>query len=469
MPRDCTGALIKFHPDVQSVPSDVSPTARKINKILQIYKNMSRNISLPPQISSRMSKDGQDWLVSAIDPYHDFERSIEGAPDHLVSKSFTRRFNQALTIGANADDDYIYIDFFGFHGVAANWCQWGVDSVPVAIDAGVSIHPIHIYRSAVASGTIGQIIGATATTLGGFDTTQSPDVPSRIVSMGLEITDVTPSLYKKGTIYCTHVNGEVEDCNYQVTTPADGWFAAPYFTKPCLPSSTDQIAQLPGAYVGKLADGIYTQARLCEFQPPRRQHITHSAGGTAGSHNKSQVIMYAHTTASRSSIWQPTVDPTLALTPANMMSRTAAPDSGFQPFRIICAGMAAETTLQVTVKITVEYFPVPTHLFECGLATFSPAYDPLAIAAYHAIISQLPYAVPVGFNSAGEFWRMAQAAARRVASVVTRYGPAVLDIASKTAAAAGQPEVAAMLGIANKLIANKQKQPPRRLPPIKRK
>jgi len=379
---------------------------------------MSRNISLPQQISSRMSKDGQDWLVSAVDPYHDFERSIEGAPDHLVSKSFTRRFNQALTVGANADDDNIYIDFFGFHGVAGNWCPWGVDHVPDAIDAGIPVHPIHIYRSANASATIGSIIGATATTLGGFDTTQSPDVPSRIVSMGLEITDVTPSLYRKGTIYCTHVNGEVEDCNYQVSINDTLFFTAPNFTKPCLPSTTEQIAQLPGAYVGKLADGIYTQARLCEFQPPRRQRTTHATGGMVGSQNKSQVIMYAQPTAPRTSAWQPTVDPSLPLQVSNVIGRTAAPDSGFQPFRIVCAGMAAETTLQVTVKITVEYFPVPTHLFECGLATFSPAYDPLAIAAYHAIISQLPYAVPVGFNSAGEFWRMAQAAARRVASVV---------------------------------------------------
>lgn len=421
-------------------------------------KNRGLISGLPADVASHLSKDGADWLVSALDPFHDFERSIEGAPDMLSSKSFTRRYNQTLTVSALAEDDYISIDYFGGHGVKNNYEAWGPDAYPDEItSSGWEVYPIHILRTPAVTGapSLGMLAG-TASTLGGFVTTQSPTIPSRIISMGLEVVDVTPSLYKKGVIQCSHVNGAVQHLtmNGTITDMVLGSTAMRYaaFAKPSLPINSTQMAALPGSYIGKLSDGIYTQARLGEVQSPTQSDVYQNNGALSGSFLQHQVLGYADEVAPRSELYQPTFNTGDQVKATNFYIRHCTADSGFQPFRILISGVAESTTLQVTVRITVEYFPTPTHPFECGIATLSPAYDPYAFLAYHAIISQIPYGVPVSMNAKGDFWRMVWAAATKAGAFLRQHAPMIAGGVGSIATALGHPEVAAIAQAVAKAI-----------------
>lgn len=399
--------------------------------------------SIHPSISQSLTKDGYDWLVSAVDPFHDFERPIEGAPDIESSRSFTRRFNQSVTVGATADDDYITIDFFGSHGVKANFFPWGADASPDTVTStGVEVYPVTVLRTIAAVGepTVGELYATTATLLAGFNTTQSPTIMSRIISMGIEVTDITPSLYKKGTIYCTHVNGAAQTKAIRQIHTADVGQPAVYFHPP-LPTNTSQMVAIPGTYVGRCADGLYTQGRIGNIVRPTQCEIYNNNGALSGCFSDHPVLSYADPTAPRSEMYQPCSNTGDAVNLEYFYHRYNWSDSGFQPFRIVCSGLSEYTTLQISLRLTVEYFPTPTHLFECGLATFSPSYDPLAFVAYHAIVSQLPFGVPVGMNAKGEFWNMVRAAAARVADFLRKHGGTMLHLGGNIASAMGQPEI----------------------------
>lgn len=405
--------------------------------------------SFPKNLKKHITSDGYDWLVGAIDPFHDFERNIEGGPDHLASKSYTRRYNQSMVVTAVNDDDTIAIDFHGLHGVNAGYRTWGTTRQPGGTPtvATHTLYPVEVFQAvAGADPTAADYLAGTCTRIGTFATTQSPSVPSRIISLGLEVEDITPSLYKKGAVFATHVNGEVEDWENSFSdssTPAN--IVVPMAAaKPFLPITTAQMAQLPGTYIGKCRDGVYIAARLAELQPPRRHLVDLTAGVSYGAYGKKSVLGYARTDGSVA-LLNPCAYVGATGSVGEYLTSPFLSDSGFQPFRVQFSGLSVETTLQITLKVTVEYFPQPNHLFECGLATFSPSYDPYAFLAYHAMVRTLPYAVPVGFNAHGDWWRMVVAAASRAAASLARSLPSVLEGGSAAATALGQPEIAALL------------------------
>lgn len=416
---------------------------------------------------TRISPDSANWLLSASDPFHDFEHPIEGAPDEAISKSYTRKFVQTQTVSASADDDQITIFFTGCHGGNdVTFQSWGVDYIPddIVNGAGGPLAPITIVRRAAGAlaPSLNSAIMGTTTILGRMYTRQVNDIPSRLVSIGLEVTDVTAQLYKKGTLFVAHANGEVEDGTYPVYDMNSAPFTVPFFRKPILPYTQSQAMAIPGSYQGALAKGCYVVGRLNKIQPPRRGTVTYTNGSTFGSYLQRPLIQETSTPSGPAVATLQPVCP--SLTVATFDEISAVPtwhDSGFVPFSVIMNGMAVETTLQITVKCTVEYFPQSTHPFECGLATYSPSFEPEAFRIYHEIMRQIPAAVPVGFNGAGDYWRMVQAAAKKVAFGIARYGPALADSLSLFGSMSGQPEAIAlgrMVGMATNAVAKVTKQ-----------
>ena len=205
-----------------------------------------------------------------MDPFHDFEHPIEGAPDHCVSKSYTRKFTQTATVDATSAGDNLAIFFWGCHGASdTSFYYWGVDYAPDALTTGVAVAPIHVLRTAsTLAPRLANFVTGTSTTLARFYTRQVSGIPSRLVSLGVEVTDVTPSLYRKGVIHVAHANGEREEGVYQVADSAGATTAVHHFRKPCTPWHPGQCAVIPGSYVGPAARGVYVQARLSEIQPP---------------------------------------------------------------------------------------------------------------------------------------------------------------------------------------------------------
>lgn len=479
MPRDCTGGpplAVRVRCTVRVSPRIPYSDIYTYFYLVIYMDNRKSNFNksnfasmLPANVAGNLSKDGMDWMIAALDPFHDFERPVEGAPDEMSSKSFTRRFNQTVSVSATADDDFISIDYFGNHGVANNVVAWGPDAYPDTITTtGVEIAPIIVLRSPVATGapSLAHLSAGTATTAATFVTTQSPTIASRIISLGIEVVDITPSLYKKGTIQCAHISGapqlkSMSTVIHDAAAAADIWMTYEAFSTAALPITSSQIAAMPGSYIGKLADGLYTPGRLDVMQAPVPSQVYQYNGTLSGSFANHQIIQYADEVAPRAELYQPTINTGELVKVAHFCARNCTSPSGFQPIRILCSGLAQDTTLQITVRTTVEYFPTPMHPFESGIATYSPSYDPFAFLAYHAILKQLPYGVPVGMNAKGDFWRMITSAAQKVAAFLRNNAPMLLNTAGGIATVLGQPEIAAVASAVAKAL------PPRKVVPAK--
>jgi hypothetical protein len=82
-------------------------------------------------------------------------------------------------------------------------------------------------------------------------------------------------------------------------------------------------------------------------------------------------------------------------------------------------GLSPSTTLTVTFRAIVEYFPNPTDEL-LQIATPSAQYDPIVLQAYNEAIKAAPYAVPVNMNAGGKYFRMCMSAISKVAPTVAR-------------------------------------------------
>ncbi len=395
------------------------------------------------ELKTKLRPDSYDWLVSAVDPFHDFEHPIEGAPDACLGRSFTRKFTQTSTISAAAEDDNISLFFTGCHGGSdAMFYSWGPDGYCDALAAGVSLYPIMVLRNAVGTQpNFTRYCAGTSTSLGGFTTRQVATVPSRLVSIGVEITDTTQALYRRGTLAVAHANATAVDGFY---TTADVAPVPVHFFQPSpMPCTMTPLMAHGGAYIGPAAKGVYVQGRMNAIQPPVAGRYTTSNNTTYGFPGKHPLLAENVGTGTNLNLIAPTVNNGDALTGANFNVRNTWSDSGFAPFVIQMMGLSVESTFQITVKTTVEYFPTCQFSFELGLATYSPAYDPEAFRIYHEVMRQIPAGVPVSMNAAGDFWRMIVTAARRVMAAGAKYGPAVLKAVETAASVAGHPELAA--------------------------
>jgi hypothetical protein len=78
--------------------------------------------------------------------------------------------------------------------------------------------------------------------------------------------------------------------------------------------------------------------------------------------------------------------------------------NGFSPLQVWLSGLSSQTSLTVSFRTIVEYFPALNSPL-LPLASPSPVFDPKALACYSAAAARAPYAVPVNQNSAGDYFK----------------------------------------------------------------
>jgi len=395
-------------------------------------------------VKGRLSADAYDWLVGCTDPFHDFEHPIEGAPDESIGRSYTRKFVQTTTIGTTADDDNISVVFTGCHGSdGANFYNGGVDATVDNMVAGVTMYPIMTLRSdaSVGAPSLVKLIAGTSVLVSGMGTCQVGTVPSRLVSLGIELTDTTQPLYKRGTLCAAHMNSPAAEGTLKMF---DGTVQqVPVFMPSPMSVTPTEITTHPGAYIGATAKGLYLQARLNKMQPPKQQKFRAYNNTVFGSPNVSPCMREPNGPTGSVMYIVPTVNQGDVVGFTTFAYRNAWNDSGFCPFVVNLSGLSINSTLQLTVKCTVEYFPSAESLFELGLATFSPCYEPDAFRFYHEIMRQIPAGVPVAMNAAGDYWRMITSAAKKLGGYGVALAPHILKAIEYGSTIAGRPELAA--------------------------
>lgn len=397
---------------------------------------------------NRLSPNGQDWLTVALDPFHDFQRPVEGLPDQTTQHSFVRCHVQQQTVSAAGEGDKIRVLFTGFHSpfqmsvVAKSSAETGSQAYPF------DLWPIQITKSTSALNP-----DLTSTDMGGFPTTPTQDIPSRLIAIGIEVTDVTQRLYQQGTIGCARVSG-ASDCvtQYIMLEDPDASQALRPMTptairKPCVPSTRTRCGLIPTYVEWAAYKGLYAVPHLSKPQMPTNFLVgSFDAPADVDIHP----IEFRETDAEAHQHKYVTfpIPPTLPEIAQYKITRGGV-DSGFDPLAIFIEGIDQNAQFRVSVKTYVEYFPECSNATALASSSPSPAYDPTALALYHEVSTRMPAGVPVSLNEKGDWWRMVSATLRNVGKIADRLLPTVANV---TGAVLGQPELGAMAGHAYKFI-----------------
>lgn len=392
----------------------------------------------------KISKDGQDWMVLALDPFHDQVRPIEGLVDEYTAPSFVRCHVQQATFSATADGDKFRVLFNGMHAperaILATFdaCRTGI------AHPATYIHPITVQRSPAASDP--NYSNAAMVNLGGFPTTPTRDIPSRLVAIGIEVTDVTQRLYQQGVIGVARVGGDCSPAQNPYTFALganQGCMMVETARAPAVPGSRTLAGMVPGWVEWEAAKGVYAVPKFNKPAPPAAFVV----GGGANSyvhHNyefqeviaEGQIARWCTRTGDT---WNIAADWGTPFYSCGMVP------SGFDPLAIFIEGVDANAQFRVSVKTYVEYFPDSANATALASATGSPAYDPIALLSYHVAAIRLPAGVPVSLNAKGDWWRMVKSALARVGDVA--FG--AMALSPHVAAFMGQPELAAALHALN--------------------
>lgn len=359
-----------------------------------------------------LTQDGADWLTLRMDPFHDFNRPIAGYPDadnidtivsavnfqtvitkpaasagnwdmHLFTLPFTQ---DEVTLGTSVD---------GVFTASAGTYLLGLVNVAKA-DAGEALFP-----------DVNPVVSANFEMAGidGFD--QVGEGVSRIIGMGIEIIDSTAELYKQGNLLCYKMPGSHSDKTKFRYIQTDAKFGEtnPMFY-PSPPADASEAAIYRNAVQWQAKDGAYITCGQEGVGNPFTQRTKQSyVVGKDPSMVGTDVVLHTSQTTS-AGVAAPNVSVLIPGYPKTM---------NLTQHGCILSGLNNNASITVRVRIFVERAPLMSELALVPLASPSAAYDVRALQLYSHLISELPCAVPVGFNAAGDWWKWIVKTIRKVA------------------------------------------------------
>jgi len=370
-------------------------------------------------MSANITLDGSRWMVSALDPFHDYQQQLEGYPGLHAGKSVCQMFCTTAAISCPAAQAGNYdaaVFFTGLDGAtsfgvssAVTKCIYKFDhaSLPAALNIGpvvVLADGPGVDLNCFQNGSADRYLLYTRPT--------SIIDAGRLIAIGIEVYNNTAAIYKQGTVNVAMMNqadGDDTSCLYVDTNGTGTWANASVLEHRIgvLPKSETEVRSYPGSGQWNAEEGVYMVPRLSQFD--LKPGFATSRSGI-GYYDSASNYPYSH--------WVPSSSETTAST--TVPTPSTMPISGFLPCCAYFSGLSHETTLSVTVRAIVEYFPVPLSTM-MPLATPSPIFDPVALSSYAIAARDAPYAVPVSMNAHGDYFRM-------VASTIAKVAPHVIAV-----------------------------------------
>jgi len=361
----------------------------------------------------------RDWLVAALDPFHDTAIRPVGYPDLAGDPTIVECLKYSTTIatpsglsGANWDCNIVSLPELMVSNSGANSSRLDTGYLDqYGTFVGVSnITAGQLTAIAVAAG--GDTFPSSSGTMGANITTTKCDGQlsgvlygnTRIIAMGFEVTNTTADIYKQGSVVCYRAPAYTSP-NYDAFFPAltvsggatvAAASGAGYVSQPYPRTTSEALAQY-GAVQWAASEGAYVVSTMSDVSNPLTPIANgrHQFGALTG-----QQIGALKTTVGGTSI------------------QTAIKPTPFDYCGAFFSGLSAQTTLQVTVRYYVEVAPSSNQATLVQLATPSASFDSKALELYAAVIARLPVACPVGSNASGDWWQTALEAIRDYAGKV---------------------------------------------------
>lgn len=354
--------------------------------------------------SGKTKTDAACWARCAVDPYHDFPVRPRGVPDGKLTQSVVKCVQKSISISPPTSLAE------GETWQALIWnspfdADRGLDSHWMAIDGG------GIFRDDSAVGRLGLVNAQTGhsnenifpasatfgTVFGSLHSMSAEDAingKSRLLSLGFELTNVGPELFKSGNlIACRRSIGQPSATQgYLDTNPTVGKVCYVYTG---MPENETDMFRTPGAKSWEAKYGAYAVTTPASSDYPMRS---------------------LHTTSTPCFYTNQGVNPD---TEANGFGYIA--NNWRQTDRDVSLihlnGLHADSSFILTMRAYVEMQPTFGST-EIDHIQQTPAEDQAILELVHDIQRRMPPACHVGDNDGGDWFRFISGAARSIVPAV---------------------------------------------------
>lgn len=352
-----------------------------------------------------LSQTGKDWLVPALDPFHDTVLpNLQGWPDVQSGLSVVRKVVQTESFAVPPGGGLF----------AGNWdmviVQWPwLATRNFGMTAGrkdnTMIGPLGATRPcggvtvyAVAPGAVFDPIAPSASVINLGDIQLGDPYTAgagRLIAMGFETHNTTAVLNKQGAVTCGRMMSCPKDADvYQVSlTPANTPQSMSFSQMRAPPASQADLLLLQGSRTWAAEHGCYSVVAF---------HCTENPA-YANDYN-CPIITYADSSVNVSNTSN--VGMTQLVAGAGAL-QVCFPSVHLNPVHSSIqwySGLSNSSTIQLTVACYYESFPNQTQKEILALATPSADFDPLALELYSHAVSRMPPGVPVAENNLGEWF-----------------------------------------------------------------
>lgn len=372
----------------------------KVSKAERVMDQMVAKHTLTP--------DGRDWLVTALDPFHDLDHPLAGYPDADTSRTLVSSYQYAVDISKDPAlpvgnwDAHVFT--LPFVQSALGYSAMHKGAIPASgayIDSDLTLHDrglVNILQVAPGAPLFPQTVAQYATTYSTMipvSTTIFNGSASRVVAMAIEVVDTTADMYKQGalTAYRLPQMPSMGNSIIKDTNGAGRLFPVPYKSYCSPPATVASALSLIGSRQWAMADGGYavltqssvinplsTPQNICPFMASNGHKNTVGEIGTM------------------------TVIGSSVLPSASVSTPSETVTCPFNTSGFMLTGLNANSTFRVKFKMVVETAPQHWQSDLVVLASPSAPYDPTTLEAYSKILTMVPVAVPVNDNAFGDWF-----------------------------------------------------------------
>jgi len=356
------------------------------------------------------SPDGLEWLTLALDPFHDYQRPVAGYPD--TDNSHTIVSCQQSTVEISHPpfavgnwDCHVYTQPFTqtLRYMVAGHVQNGDQDV-YAWTAGTQIPPgiVGILSEDAGNSVFPNSTDVYAPIHGDSHNIISPEFNTpnaRVIGWGVEVTNTTAELNKQGTVTVYRMPQNVSKGLACIATQANLNGVTEIAKMKFLPSNASAALKLGGAQQWAAKDGVYMVVTQSSVDNPLVSPTGINPVYCDNNTNGSTVYYTEPITVSPGGV--PVAQPAL-----NFNSSVVGKVLPYNSSGAIFSGLSNSSTLRIRTKVYIERAPTIAEQSLSVLASPSAPYDSVALRAYSDALSMLPPGVPVGFNAAGDWWKM---------------------------------------------------------------
>lgn len=417
---------------------------------------------------------GEAWLKCAIDPFYDHPVAPKGYPDMKNGRSLVYTYTESHSItrppdlpsGQLWDAHIAFTGNLSVDSYSGAACHYDPPSLG---EAAGSSPEINISTSGdarryggicVMAGRSGVDMDAAvnATWTNGIITCYSPYQASegdvsllppgrlRLIGGGMEVCNTTAELYRGGSVTGYQSQNLDDDLSFFIVNQSLGherkedlcsepapnsdlFWSTKVNTVPLPPKSLKTCVQVPGSVTHGAEKGAYQAFRLGDRTVPASRPVT-----TPQVHMRIEDDNISGTT------------PCL-LTRCPSMAEPWKPPVGylptkFHPCGMYFTGLNDQTTLTLTARWYVEYFPDPSETDKIVLSTPSPSPDNVALETYFAQVCAMPVMVTFDENGMGKWFRRVLKGIKAADTVVSHVAPFASLISPQAGAALEAYELA---------------------------